>query len=101
MIIPLAAPFIIKYVIPFYRQLSSNTAYGYLQKRYNHSCQMIVSVFYLFYHTIRIGVVTYLPTIVISSVLPEANPYIIAFAISAIAIISTLYGGLEVLFEQM
>ena len=93
MIIPLAAPFIIKYVIPFYRQLSSNTAYGYLQKRYNHSCQMIVSVFYLFYHTIRIGVVTYLPTIVISSVLPEANPYIIAFAISAIAIISTLYGG--------
>lgn len=93
MLIPLAAPFIIKYVIPFYRQLSSNTAYGYLQKRYNHSCQMIVSIFYLFYHTIRIGVVTYLPTIVISSVLPEANPYIIAFVISAIAIVSTLYGG--------
>ena len=93
MIIPCSAPFLIRYVIPFYRQLQSSTAYGYLEKRYNHACQLIVSAFYIFYHTIRIGVVTYLPTIVISSVLPEADPYLIAFAISAIAVFSAVWGG--------
>ncbi|MDE6429521.1 MAG: hypothetical protein K2K18_03365, partial [Malacoplasma sp.] len=93
MIIPCCAPFIIRYVIPFYRQLQSSTAYGYLEKRYNHACQMLVSIFYIFYHTIRVGVVTYLPTIVISSVLPEVNPYLIAFIIAAIAVFSAVWGG--------
>ncbi|MDE5952757.1 MAG: hypothetical protein K2G48_01390, partial [Malacoplasma sp.] len=93
MIIPCCAPFIIRYIIPFYRQLQSSTAYGYLEKRYNHACQMLVSIFYIFYHTIRVGVVTYLPTIVISSVLPEANPYLIAFIIAAIAVFSAVWGG--------
>ena len=93
MVIPLSAPFIIRYVIPFYRQLQSKTAYGYLEHRFNRPSQFIVSVFYIFYHTIRIGVVTYLPTVVISSVLPEANPYVIALVISVIAISSAIWGG--------
>lgn len=93
MVIPLSAPFIIRYVIPFYRQMQSSTAYGYLNKRFNHASRMIVSAFYLFYHTIRIGVVTYLPTIVIWCVLPEANPYLIAFVIALIAALTAFWGG--------
>lgn len=93
MIIPISAPFLIKYVIPFYRQLQTKTAYGYLEHRYGRATQFIVSVFYIFYHTIRIGVVTYLPTIVISAVLPQANPYIIALVISIIALSTAVWGG--------
>lgn len=93
MIIPIGAPFLIKYVIPFYRQLQTKTAYGYLEHRYGRATQFIVSVFYIFYHTIRIGVVTYLPTIVISAVLPQADPYIIALVISLIALSTAVWGG--------
>lgn len=92
---PLFAPFLIKYVIPFFRRLEAASAYDYIHKRFGLHLRLFISATFAIYQTVRAAVVVYLPTIAIATILPQANKYAIAAVVIVVTMIYTYFGGLK------
>ncbi|QDT65260.1 sodium:solute symporter [Calycomorphotria hydatis] len=93
MILPVA-PVVIRYYLPFYRQLNLTSAYEYLELRFGLIARMVGSTTYIAFQLGRMGVILYLPSLALSAV----SNWDINFCIVAIGIIATAYttlGGIE------
>jgi len=94
MTIFLVAPVIIFLFIPLYRKIEINTAYEYLEKRFNVFIRLIGSVCFIIYQIGRMGVVLFLPSIALNLV----SGIDLFFCISIMGLISLIYtliGGIE------
>ncbi|MEQ9438701.1 MAG: sodium/solute symporter [Cyclobacteriaceae bacterium] len=90
----LTAPIIVSLYIPFFRRLNVNTAYEYLEKRFNYLTRVLGSLSFIIFQIGRVGIVLYLPSLALH-VVTDIN---IAFCILAMGIISIIYtmiGGIE------
>ncbi len=64
----LVAPFIIAWFLPFYRRLNVTTAYEYLERRFHVATRCFGSVLFICLQLARIGIVLFLPSLVLSIV---------------------------------
>ncbi|MFK7848006.1 MAG: sodium/solute symporter [Rhodothermales bacterium] len=92
--IPLIAPLVILFFLPFYRRLNVTSAYEYLEQRFNVSLRMLGSVSFILFQLGRMGIVLLLPALALSAV-TGLNLF---WCIGLMGLLSTLYtvlGGME------
>ena len=94
MTIPIIAPFIIFFFLPFYRRLNITTAYEYLEQRFNLVARLIGSIMFIALQIGRIGIVMFLPSIALS-VVTGIDVRICILAMGILCTTYTVLGGIE------
>ncbi len=92
--IPLIAPLVILFFLPFYRKLSVTSAYEYLEQRFDLSLRLLGSVSFILFQLGRMGIVLLLPALALSAV----TGMNLLLCIALMGLLSTLYtvlGGME------
>ncbi len=92
--IPLVAPLVILFFLPFYRTLNITSAYEYLEKRFDVSLRLLGSLSFILFQLGRMGIVLLLPALALSAV-TGLNLFL---CIGLMGLLSTLYtvlGGME------
>ena len=87
-------PIVIVVFVPFYCRLRVATAYEYLERRFNVAVRLLGSTLFIFYQLLRVGVVVYLPALVLAAVTGADIVACIA-AMSLVSIVYTVMGGIE------
>lgn len=88
------APFIIHYILPFFRRIDATSAYQYLELRFNLAARLFGSASYIIFQVGRMAIVMYLPSLALAAVTPIS----IESSILIMGILSILYctmGGVE------
>ncbi len=65
---PLTAPLIILIFVPFYTRLNLYTAYEYLERRFNFTVRILVSITFHILRCVHLALVVYAPSLVINLV---------------------------------
>lgn len=94
MTILLAVPFIIRYFLPFFLRFNLDTAYQYLEKRFNRNLRWLASSLFLFFMVSRIAIVLFLPSLALNAVTGFSVYYSILI-MSVVTIIYSTSGGME------
>ncbi|MGY6172126.1 sodium:solute symporter family transporter [Candidatus Mycoplasma pogonae] len=89
-----AVPILIKWVIPFYRRIKENTAYAYLEKRFNYAIRAISATSFSLFHIFRIAIVLFIPALTLS-LFVDMNIYLILTIVGIIVIVGTFLGGFK------
>jgi SSS family transporter len=87
-------PLIVYYYLPYFRKLQLTSVYEYLAIRFNTRVKLLGSLTFLLFQLSRLGIVIYLPALVLSAV----TGLNILLCIIAITVITTAYsvsGGIE------
>lgn len=92
--IPLAAIIAVRYFVPHYRRLQSESAYFYLEERFGPWARTYASVCYLLTQLARMGAIMYLLALPMNALLGWSIPMIIVVTGVSVIIYSML-GGLE------
>jgi solute:Na+ symporter, SSS family len=90
----IVAPFIIAYILPFFRRIDATSAYEYLEKRFNLPVRLFASTSFILYQIGRMAIVMFLPSLALSALLPVS----VTTCILLMGVISIIYctlGGLE------
>ena len=90
----LIVPIIIRYFLPFFRRFNFDTAYEYLEARFNRSIRWIASALFVFFMISRIAIVLFLPSLALNAVTGIS----IYFSILIMGIVTIIYctsGGME------
>lgn len=88
------APFIIAYILPFFRSINATSAYEYLEMRFNVVARLVASAFYIFFQIGRMAIVMFLPALALTTVTPIS----VEMCILLMGIMSLIYctvGGVE------
>jgi SSS family transporter len=94
MMIVAVAPIIVYFYLPYFRKLKLTSVYEYLAIRFSRRVMMLGSLTFLLFQVSRLGIVIYLPALVLSAV----TSIDILLCIVVITIITTAYtvsGGIE------
>jgi solute:Na+ symporter, SSS family len=92
--IPLAGWLAIKYFVPLYRSLKSESAYFYLEQRFGPWARVYASICYLLTQLARMGAILYLLALPMNSLLGISIPAIIVITGISVVIYS-MWGGIE------
>lgn len=90
----LAAPILIAWYIPYYRQLNITTAYEFLERRFNLLTRILGSISFMILQLGRVGIVLYLPSIAIQLV-TGIQIEICILVMGIVSIVYTMMGGIE------
>ena len=91
----LAIPLTIKFFLPIYSKLDIDTAYHYLELRFNSKgLRVLGAVMFIVYQVGRMSIIMYLPCMVLSSLM-GINVNILIVIMGIIAIIYSYTGGLK------
>lgn len=91
----IAIPLTIKYFLPLYSKLEIDTAYEYLEIRYNDKgLRVLGALMFIIYQIGRMSIVMYLPSMVLSNI-TGININILIILMGIIAIIYSYTGGLK------
>lgn len=88
------APFIIAYVLPFFRATDATSAYEYLERRFNLFARLFASACYVLFQVGRMAIVMYLPALALATVTPLS----VETCILLMGVLSLVYctiGGVE------
>ncbi|MGI9543760.1 MAG: sodium:solute symporter family transporter, partial [Cyclobacteriaceae bacterium] len=88
------APFIIYYILPFFRRIDATSAYEYLELRFNLAARLFGSASYILFQIGRMAIVMYLPSLALAAVTPIS----IEMSILLMGFLSIIYcalGGIE------
>ena len=94
MTIIMVAPIVIYLYLPFFRKLNITSAYEYLEKRFNLGVRIFGSLAFLLFQIGRMGIVLYLPAIVLTTA-TGINIYICILVMGILATVYTALGGIE------
>jgi SSS family transporter len=89
------APFIIYFILPFFRRIDATTAYEYLEKRFNVFARAFGSLSFILFQVGRMAIVMYLPALALNAVLPDVDVITIICVMGFLSIIYCSMGGLE------
>jgi SSS family solute:Na+ symporter len=92
--IPLAGWIAVKYFVPLYRRLNSESAYYYLEERFGTWARIYASICYLLTQLARMGAILYLLALPMNSLLGMSIPAIIVITGISVVIYS-MWGGIE------
>jgi SSS family transporter len=90
----MVAPVIIRYYLPYFRNLNLETAYDYLERRFNRLVRYIASGLFITFMVSRIALVLYLPSLALN----VATGIDIYFCIAAMSLVTIIYctmGGMK------
>ncbi|MFC7364011.1 MULTISPECIES: sodium:solute symporter [Bhargavaea] len=90
----IAVPIAIYFFLPVYRKLNLDTAYEYLERRFDVKMRMIGSVLFIVYQIGRMSIIMYLPAIALSAV-TGINTVLIILFMGVIATIYSAFGGIK------
>lgn len=94
LLIVAVAPIIVYFYLPYFRKLKLTSVYEYLQIRFDQRVKMLGSATFVLFQVSRLGIVIYLPALVLSAV----TGIDIFACIIGITVITTAYsvsGGIE------
>ncbi|XOV91022.1 MAG: sodium/solute symporter [Bacteroidota bacterium] len=94
MSIILVVPIVIKYFLPFFRRFNLDTAYEYLEIRFNRSVRWMASSLFIFFMVSRIAIVLFLPSLALNAV----TGFSVYWAILIMGVVTIIYctsGGME------
>ena len=66
--IVLVAPVVVYFFLPYFRKIRITSVYEYLAQRFNTSVKLLGSLTFVLFQIGRLGIVTYLPALVLSTV---------------------------------
>lgn len=92
--IPLAALIAVKYFVPLYRKLNSESAYYYLEQRFGLWARIYASICYLLTQLARMGTILYLLALPMNALFGWSIPMIITITGISV-IIYSMSGGIE------
>lgn len=91
----IAVPLTIKFFLPIYSRLGIDTAYHYLEVRYNDKgLRVLGALMFIIYQIGRMSIIMYLPSVVLSS-LTGISVNLLVIVMGVIAIIYSYSGGLK------
>ena len=91
----IAVPFTIKFFLPIYSRLGIDTAYHYLEVRYNDKgLRVLGALMFIIYQIGRMSIIMYLPSVVLAQ-LTGMNINLLIVVMGLIAIIYSYSGGLK------
>lgn len=90
----IAVPVAIYFFLPVYRRLNLDTAYEYLERRFDKNMRIIGSVLFIVYQVGRMSIIMYLPAIALSAV-TGINTVLIILFMGVIATIYSAFGGIK------
>ena len=91
----IAVPLTIKFFLPIYSRLDIDTAYHYLEVRYNDKgLRILGALMFIIYQIGRMSIIMYLPSIVLSQ-LTGIDVNLLIVVMGVIAIIYSYSGGLK------
>ena len=88
------APFIIFFILPFFRRIDATSAYEYLEKRFNAPARFFAAASYTLFQLGRMAIVMFLPALALTTI----TPFSVQQCILIIGVLSIIYctmGGLE------
>ncbi|MEQ6118232.1 sodium/solute symporter [Reichenbachiella sp. MALMAid0571] len=92
--IVLIVPIVIRYYLPFFRRFNFDTAYEYLNIRFNRSVRWLASSLFVFFMVSRIAIVLFLPALALNAV----AGFSVYWAIIIMGVVTIIYctsGGIE------
>jgi len=92
--IVLITPFVVAFVLPFFRNIDATSAYEYLEKRFNITARLFGSASFILYQIGRMSIVMFLTSLPLAAITPLS----VIQCILVMGIISIIYctmGGLE------
>jgi solute:Na+ symporter, SSS family len=92
--IPLAAWVAIRFFVPLYRKLQSESAYFYLEQRFGAWARIYASLCYLLTQLARMGAIMYLLALPMNALLGWSIPMIIVITGISVVVYS-MFGGIE------
>jgi solute:Na+ symporter, SSS family len=92
--IPLAAWIAVKYFVPLYRRLKSESAYFYLEQRFGTWARIYASICYLLTQLARMGAIMYLLALPMNALLGWSIPSIIIVTGISV-VVYAMWGGIE------
>jgi SSS family solute:Na+ symporter len=90
----LLAPVIIKYYLPFFRQLRAASAYEYLEKRFNLAARLYASTAFILFQLGRQAIVLLLPSLALATV-SDLNVTTCIVVMGVLCVTYTTMGGIE------
>jgi solute:Na+ symporter, SSS family len=90
----IAVPVAIYFFLPVYRKLNLDTAYEYLERRFDKKMRILGSVLFIFYQIGRMSIIMYLPAIALAAV-TGINTVVIILFMGVIATIYSSFGGIK------
>lgn len=90
----LSIPVVIYLFIPFYRKKKIETAYEFLEIRFDLIIRLIGSICFILYQIGRVGIVLFLPSIALNLV-TGVNLFVCISMMGGISLIYTVFGGIE------
>lgn len=91
----IAIPLTIKYFLPIYSTLQIDTAYHYLEKRFNSKgLRILGALMFIIFQTGRMSIIMYLPCIALAE-LTGISVNLLIIAMGVIAIVYSYSGGLK------
>ncbi len=88
------APVVIRYFLPFFRRFNFDTAYQYLEARFNRAVRWLASSLFVFFMVSRIAIVLFLPSLALNAV-TGFNIYLAIVVMGVVTIIYCTSGGIE------
>ena len=92
--IPLAAWVAVRFFVPLYRKLQSESAYFYLEQRFGAWARIYASLCYLLTQLARMGAIMYLLALPMNALLGWSIPMIIVITGISVVVYS-MFGGIE------
>ena len=90
----LLAPIIIRYYLPFFRQLNVTSAYEYLEKRFNLGARLYASAAFILFQIGRQAIVLLLPSLALATVC-DLDVSTCVVLMGALCVAYTVMGGME------
>lgn len=90
----IAVPIAMYFFLPVYRKLNLDTAYEYLERRFNKKMRIIGSLLFIVYQIGRMSIIMYLPAIALAAV-TGINTVLIILFMGVIATIYSTFGGIK------
>ena len=90
----IAVPAAIYFFLPVYRKLNLDTAYEYLERRFDKRMRILGSLLFIVYQIGRMSIIMYLPAIALAAV-TGINTIVIILFMGVIATIYSSFGGLK------
>lgn len=87
-------PVVIWFFLPYFRKLKITSVYEYLAVRFNHHVKLVGSITFLLFQIGRLGIVIYIPALVLSTV-TGVNLITCIVVITIITTAYTISGGIE------
>lgn len=92
--IVVVAPIVISFFLPYFRKLNITSVYEYLSFRFNKTVKLVGSFTFVVFQVGRLGIVIYLPALVLSTV-TGMNLMLCIVLTSLITTAYTISGGIE------